>query len=98
MEEFSCSMFWQGGGLSDFVVGAFDMDAFEEGRTYRNAWGYFNDRWHKADYTNPESEWIPGYFGSQRYVCHNNQQTGIKLLDVERKLYQTKNIEIDTIP
>ncbi|MDD4776988.1 MAG: TonB-dependent receptor [Fermentimonas sp.] len=65
-KNFDLSMFWQGGGLSDFVVGAFDMDAFEEGRTYRNAWGYFNDRWHKADYTNPESEWIPGYFPAVR--------------------------------
>lgn len=65
-KNFDLTMFWQGGGLSDFKVGAFDMDAFEEGRTYRNAWNYFNDRWHKADYTDPNANWIPGYFPAVR--------------------------------
>ena len=54
------SMFWQGGALSDFQIGAFDMDAFQEGATNLNTWEYFGDRWHRADYTDPNSEWIPG--------------------------------------
>ena len=60
------SMFWQGGALSDFQIGAFDMDAFQEGATNLNTWEYFGDRWHRADYTDPNSEWIPGYFPAVR--------------------------------
>ena len=60
------SMFWQGGALSDFQIGVFDMDAFQEGATNLNTWEYFGDRWHRADYTDPNSEWIPGYFPAVR--------------------------------
>lgn len=63
------SMFWQGGALSDFQIGAFDMDAFQEGATNLNTWEYFGDRWHRADYTDPNSEWIPGYF-RQSEILH----------------------------
>ena len=63
---FDFSMFWQGGAMSNFQISPFDMDAFQEGATFRNTWGYFSDRWHRADYTNPDSEWVPGYFPAVR--------------------------------
>lgn len=60
------AMFWQGGGRSNFQISAFDMDAFQEGRTFQNTWAYFEDRWHKEDYTDPNSQWIPGHFPAIR--------------------------------
>jgi len=63
---FDINLFWQGGALSNFQISAFDMDAFEEGKTFRNAWNYFSDRWYKADYTDPNAVWIPGYFPAIR--------------------------------
>ncbi len=60
------SMFWQGGALSNFKVSAFDMAAFQEGKTFNNTWEYFQDSWHKSDYTDPDSPWIPGYFPAVR--------------------------------
>ncbi len=65
-KRFDINLFWQGGALSNFQISAFDMDAFEEGKTFRNAWNYFGDRWHKADYTDPNSGWAPGYFPAIR--------------------------------
>lgn len=63
---FDLTMFWQGGARSNFTISYFDMDAFQEGATYNNAWNYFKDRWRKADYTNPSSEWISGHFPAIR--------------------------------
>lgn len=60
------SMFWQGGSLSNFQISAFDMDAFQEGATFKNTWEYFGNRWHKADYTDPNSAWVPGHFPATR--------------------------------
>lgn len=42
------------------------MGCFQEGATNLNTWEYFGDRWHRADYTDPNSEWIPGYFPAVR--------------------------------
>lgn len=63
---FDINMFWQGGALANFLISTYDMDAFKEGQTYNNAWAYFEDRWHKADYTDPNSQWIPGHFPAIR--------------------------------
>lgn len=60
------SLFMQGAGLCSFEISAFDKDAFMEGRTNQNTWKYFEDRWRKADYTDPSSAWIPGHFPAIR--------------------------------
>ena len=94
-------MFWQGGALSDFQIGAFDMDAFQEGATNLNTWEYFGDRWHRADYTDPNSEWIPGYFPAVRdftSVTINRldvykRQVRNQLIDWERTKKDTSSIE-----
>lgn len=64
--NFDLTMFFQGAGLCSFEISAFDKDAFMEGRTNMNTWKYFEDRWHKSDYTDPSSAWIPGYFPAIR--------------------------------
>ncbi len=62
------SMFWQGGHCrtSDRC---FRYGCFPEGATNLNTWEYFGDRWHRADYTDPNSEWIPGIF-RQSEILH----------------------------
>lgn len=65
-KNFDFSAFFQGAALCNFEISAFDKDAFEEGKTYKNTWKYFGDRWHKADYTDPNSPWIPGHFPAVR--------------------------------
>ncbi|QTD37636.1 TonB-dependent receptor [Polaribacter batillariae] len=57
---FDFSMFWQGAARSEFNLGIFDYTAFSEGNLDVNTWEYFSDRWRKADYTDPNSAWIPG--------------------------------------
>lgn len=65
-KNFDFTAFFQGGALCNFEISSFDKNAFEEGKTYNNTWAYFADRWHKADYTDPNSSWIPGHFPAIR--------------------------------
>ncbi len=60
------SMFWQGGALANFQISAFDMAAFQEGKTFNNTWQYFEDSWYKKDYTDSDSEWVRGHFPAVR--------------------------------
>jgi len=57
---FDFSMFWQGAARSEFTLGVFDSNAFASGNLDVNNWAYFADRWRKADYSDPNSAWIPG--------------------------------------
>lgn len=97
---FDFSAFFQGAALASFEISAFDKDAFEEGKVYRNTWQYFSDRWRKADYTDPNSAWIPGYFPAIRDM---NTPTINRLPSdfwfVNGSYIRLKNIEIGyTIP
>lgn len=65
-KNFDLSFFFQGAALCSFEISTFDRDAFEEGKTNKNTWKYFSDRWHKADYTDPNSPWIAGHFPAVR--------------------------------
>ncbi len=89
------SALFQGGALGDFTIGEFDMDAFAEGRTDRNTWAYFADRWHKADYTDPNSDWIPGHFPAIRdmnSVTINRYDSDFWMFD--GSYLRLKNVEI----
>ncbi len=58
--------FFQGAALCQFTVPEYDLAAFSNGNTQLNCWEFFGDRWHKADYANPNSEWVPGMFPAIR--------------------------------
>jgi len=64
--DFDFSLFLQGATLCQFTISSYDQFAFENGRTQDNCWAYFQSRWHKADYSDPNSEWIPGDFPAIR--------------------------------
>lgn len=60
------SAFFQGAALCQFTIPDYDLAAFQNGNTQLNCWGYFEDRWHKADYSDPDSKWIAGRFPAIR--------------------------------
>lgn len=94
------TMFWQGASLSRFNLGVFDTQAFRQGNLETNTWSYFEDRWHKADYTNPDSEWIPGEFPAIRDFFSPNINGGSSnFWNFDGTYVRLKNIELGyTIP
>lgn len=92
---FDFQMFWQGAAKSNFSLTAFDMDAFGEGRLFKNTWAYFGDRWHKADYTDPNSPWIPGHFPAIREMEQNPvNRLGSDFWQFSGNYLRLKNIEV----
>jgi len=63
---FDFSAFFQGASLCEFTISDYDLAAFQNGNTQYNCWGFLADRWHKADYSNPNSAWISGNFPAVR--------------------------------
>lgn len=59
--NFTLSMTWQGASNFNVQQQHFLIQPFANGM---NAYAYFMDRWHKADMTDPNSEWIPGKYPS----------------------------------
>lgn len=59
--NFSLSMTWQGASNFNVQQQHFLIQPFANGM---NAYAYFMDRWHRADMTDPNSEWIPGKYPS----------------------------------
>lgn len=60
-KRFSLYMTWQGAGNFNVAQQHFLIQPFANGM---NAYAYFMDRWHRADMTDPNSEWIPGKYPS----------------------------------
>lgn len=60
-KNFSVNMTWQGAANYNVEQQHFLIQPFANGM---NAYAYFMDRWHRADMTNPDSEWIPGKYPS----------------------------------
>lgn len=60
-KKFSLHMTWQGAGNFNVAQQHFLIQPFANGM---NAYAYFMDRWHRADMTDPNSEWIPGKYPS----------------------------------
>jgi TonB-linked SusC/RagA family outer membrane protein len=60
-KNFSLNMTWQGAANYNVEQQHFLIQPFANGM---NAYAYFMDRWHRADMTNPDSEWIPGKYPS----------------------------------
>ncbi len=89
------TMFWQGASLSRFNLGVFDTQAFRQGDTESNTWSYFGDRWHKADYTDPNSEWIPGQYPAIRdYFSPNINGGSSNFWNFDGTYVRLKNIEL----
>ncbi|MCE7059386.1 TonB-dependent receptor [Dyadobacter sp. CY343] len=68
-KKFSVTMNWQGGAnfvmqMQHFLIQPFANDM--------STYAYFMDRWHRADITNPDSEWIPGRYPAIRNNGTNN--------------------------
>ena len=97
--NFDFSMFWQGAALSQFNLGIFDSHAFREGDLETNAWSYFEDRWRKADYTNPNSVWISGKYPAIRDFfsagdINNKSDYPSQFYNEDGKYIRLKNIEL----
>lgn len=79
-KKFSFTMNWQGAAnfvmqMQHFLIQPFANDM--------SAYAYFMDRWHRADPTDPTSEWIPGKYPATRNngTVNNNQFSSFWLKD-----------------
>lgn len=65
---FDATMLWQGSAKYTVRFGMnYAMMFWNDG----NMPEYFYDRWHKADYNDPDSEWIPGKWPAARTTTDN---------------------------
>ncbi len=64
-----------------------------------NGFKMWTDRWHKADYNDPNSEWIPGKFPSLRTATNDNNSRNSTFWATDAYYIRLKSIEIGyTIP
>ncbi|MDR1682070.1 MAG: TonB-dependent receptor [Candidatus Symbiothrix sp.] len=62
-KNFDCTLFFQGAANYTYYFNY--KEAFAQGGV-GNAYAMYNDRWHRADANDPNSEWIPGRFPALR--------------------------------
>jgi len=87
--------FLQGAACSQFTIPVYDRYAFLNNNTDVNCWAYLADRWHKADYTSADSEWIPGFFPATRDIQDtqvNTAESSFWMFD--GSYLRVKNIEL----
>lgn len=64
-----------------------------------NGFKIWEDRWHKADYNDPNSEWIPGKFPSLRTTSNGNNERVSTFWTTDAYFVRLKSLELGyTIP
>ncbi len=90
-KKFSVTMNWQGAAnfvmqMQHFLIQPFANDM--------STYGYFMDRWHRANPADPTSEWIPGKYPATRNngTTNNNQFSSFWLKDAAYIRLKSLNI------
>lgn len=63
---FELMTFWQGAGKSEYTLFGSSTNPFKMDTPDKGTFEYLNNYYHKADYTKPNGEWIPGKYPAYR--------------------------------
>lgn len=95
---FDLSFFLQGAGGHDLYVSGDIMDPFIQ-QGLGNGLQLMTDRWHRADPTDPYSEWIPGYMPPVRVQGMAANRSGSSFTLHDATYLRLKSIELGyTLP